>query len=174
MSRFVGSFTAFTTLLFSAQVSAQQLAPLPAGVPEKMPFDIPYGVAISMDMAKKAVEAAIAESAKRGWKMAVAVVSPSGDLIYFSKMDDTQLISSDIAPKKARTAAKFRRETKVFFEAMESGHPYVATLDPDVVASPGGIPIVLDNKLIGGIGCSGGIGSQDAVVCQAGIDAISK
>ena len=79
-------------------------------------------------------------------------------------MDDTQLISSDIAPKKARTAAKFRRETKVFFEAMESGHPYVATLDPDVVASPGGIPIVLDNKLIGGdrlqwryrlAGCSG-------------------
>jgi len=174
MSRFVGSFTAFATLLFSAQVSAQQLAPLPAGVPEKMPFDIPYGVAISMDMAKKAVEGAIAESAKRGWKMAVAVVSPSGDLIYFAKMDDTQLISSDIAPKKARTAAKFRRETKVFFEAMESGHPYVATLDPDVVASPGGIPIVLDNKLIGGIGCSGGIGSQDAVVCQAGIDAISK
>ena len=85
MSRFVGSFTAFATFLFSAQVSAQQLAPLPAGVPEKMPFDIPYGVAISMDMAKKAVEAAIAESAKRGWKMAVAVVSPSGDLIYFAK-----------------------------------------------------------------------------------------
>ena len=174
MSRLTAGFTAFAALMFSAQVSAQQPAPLPAGVPEKMPFDIPYGTPISMDMAKKAVEAAIAEAAKRGWKMAVAVVSPSGDLIYFAKMDDTQLISSDIAPKKARNAAKFRRETKVFFEAMETGHPYVATLDPDVVASPGGIPIVLGGKLIAGIGCSGGVGSQDAVVCQAGIEAISK
>src|SRR6516165_9398994 len=121
MSRLIAGFAAFAALMFSALVSAQQPAPLPAGVPEKMPFDIPYGVAISMDMAKKAVEAAIAESAKRGWKMAVAVVSPSGDLIYFAKMDDTQLISSDIAPKKARTAAKFRRETKSSSVARKNG-----------------------------------------------------
>jgi hypothetical protein len=124
MSRLIAGFAAFAALMFSALVSAQQPAPLPAGVPEKMPFDIAYGTPISMDMAKKAVEAAIAEAAKRGWKMAVAVVSPSGNLTYFAKMDDTQLISSDIAPKKARNAAKFRRETKVFFDAMESGHPY--------------------------------------------------
>ena len=154
MSRLTAGFAAFAALMFSALVSAQQPAPLPAGVPEKMPFDIPYGTPISMDMAKKAVEAAIAEAAKRGWKMAVAVVSPSGDLTYFAKMDDTQLISSDIAPKKARNAAKFRRETKVFFDAMESGHPYVATLDPDLVASPGGkfIPATLnDNHAAAGV-----------------------
>ena len=154
MSRLTAGFAVFAALMFSAQVSAQQPAPLPAGVPEKMPFDIPYGTPISMDMAKKAVEAAIAEAAKRGWKMAVAVVSPSGDLIYFAKMDDTQLISSDIAPKKARNAAKFRRETKAFFDAMESGHPYVATLDPDLVASPGGkfIPATLnDNHAAAGV-----------------------
>jgi glc operon protein GlcG len=174
MSRFAVTFAAGAALMFSAQVSAQQLAPLPAGVPEKIPFDIPYGAPISMDMAKKAVEATLAESAKRGWKMAVAVVSPSGDLTYFAKMDDTQLIASEIAPKKARAAATFRRETKVFFDAMETGHPYVLTLDPNVVASPGGIPIVVGGKLIGGIGCSGGIGSQDAVVCQAGVDSLGK
>ena len=69
MSHLIASFAAFATVFFSAEVSAQQLAPLPAGVPEKMPFDIPYGAPISMDMAKKAVEATIVESAKRGWKM---------------------------------------------------------------------------------------------------------
>lgn len=175
MGRFgVTVWAASAVLIFSAQSWAQQLAPLPPGVPEKMPFDIPYGTPISMEMAKKAVEATLAETAKRGWKMAVAVVSPSGDLTYFAKMDDTQLISSEIAPKKARTAAKFRRETKLFFEQMETGHPFVATLDENLVASPGGIPIVVGGKLIGAIGCSGGVGSQDAVVCQAGVDAISK
>jgi uncharacterized protein GlcG (DUF336 family) len=156
--------------LFASYASAQQ----PAAVPDKMPFDIPYGQPISMDMAKKAVDAAHAEAIKRGWKMAIAVVSPSGDLTYFVKMDDTQLASANIAPKKARAAARFRRETRVFFEAMESGHPFVGTLDPDVVGSPGGIPIVLGGKLIGAMGCSGGTGPQDAVVCQAGLDALGK
>jgi uncharacterized protein GlcG (DUF336 family) len=148
--------------------------PLPAGVPEKIPFDIPYGPPISMEMAKKAVEAAIADATRRNWKLAIAVVSPSGDLTYFAKMDDTQLVSTEIAPNKARAAARFRRETKVFFDLMESNHPYVAQLHPDVVASPGGIPIVVGGKLIGAIGCSGGAGSQDAVACQAGVDALGK
>lgn len=143
-----------------------------AAVPEKMPFDIPYGAPISVEMAEKAVLAAEAEARKRGWKMAIAVVSPSGDLTYFKKMDDTQLASAAIAPKKARSAARFRRSTEVFFTAMETGHPYVSTLDPDVTASPGGVPIVVGGKLIGAIGCSGGAGSQDNVTCSAGADAL--
>jgi glc operon protein GlcG len=174
MSRFTAFVTACAALIFSAQASAQQLAPLPPGVPEKMPFDIPYGAPISMDAAKKLVEASLAESTKRGWKMAVAVVSPSGDLIYFAKMDDTLLVAAEIAPRKARTAAKFRRDTKLFFDQIETGHPFVATLDPSIVASPGGLPIVVGGKLIGGIGCSGGVNAQDAWVCQAGIDSIGK
>ncbi len=157
-------------LLLSAPTVAQ-----PPAVPEKIPFDIPYGTPISMDMARKAADATIAEAVKRRWKMAVAIVTPSGDLVYFARMDDTQLASSDIAPRKARTAARFRRPTKVFFDLMETGHPYGPTLDPTVVvASPGGIPIIVGGKLIGGIGCSGGTGDQDAVVCQAGLDAIGK
>jgi glc operon protein GlcG len=182
---------ALAAALFSTQVSAQQPAApaapaapasgaapsasgLPAGVPEKMPNDIPYGEPISMDLAKKAVEAAVAESAKRQWKMAVAVVSPAGDLIYFARMDDTQWSSSGIAHGKARASARLRRESKVFFDLMETGHPYVAALSPDVVASPGGIPIVIAGKLIGAIGCSGAAGSQDAVACQAGVNALGK
>ena len=174
MFRFTAIATALAALIFSARASAQQLAPLPPGVPETMPFDIPYGAPITMDAAKKLVEASLAESTKRGWKMAVAVVSPSGDLIYFAKMDDTLLVSAEIAPRKARTAAKFRRDTKLLFDLIEAGHPFVATLDPNMVASPGGLPIVVGGKLIGGIGCSGGVNTQDAWVCQAGIDSISK
>jgi uncharacterized protein GlcG (DUF336 family) len=93
---------------------------------------------ISMDTAKKLVEASLAEATRRGWKMAVAVVSPSADLTYFAKMDDTLLVSADIAPRKARTAVRFRRDTKLLFDQVEAGHPFVATLDPNLVASPGG------------------------------------
>jgi glc operon protein GlcG len=139
-----------------------------------MPHNIPYGMPISVESAKIAVEAAAGEAARRGWKLAIAVVSPSGDLTYYLKMDDTQLASSEISINKARTAARFRRETAVFFNAMETGHPYVATLHPDVVASPGGIPIVVDGKLVGAIGCSGATGAQDAVACQAGVDAVTE
>jgi uncharacterized protein GlcG (DUF336 family) len=156
-----------------AEAQAQPAAP-PPPVPAEMPFNTPYGMPISMEMAKRAVDAAHAEALRRNWKMAIAVVSPSGDLTYFLKMDDTQLVSADIAPAKARAAARFRRETKVFFDQMEAGHAYVAQLDPSVVASPGGIPIVVGGKLIGAIGCSGGTGAQDAVVCQAGVDALSR
>jgi len=158
-------------LTLAATVIAQAT---PAPVPEKMPFYIPYGAPIGIEMAQKAAQAAAAEAKRHDWKLAIAVVSPSGDLTYFWKMDDTQLASITIAQKKAYTAATFRRESEVFFNQMESGHPYVGTLDPRLVASPGGIPIVVDGKLIGAIGCSGGAGSQDAVACRAGAAAVSR
>jgi glc operon protein GlcG len=160
-----------TALLFATPALAQ---PTPAPIPDKIPFDIPYGMPIGVDMAKRAVEAAQAEAKSRGWKMAIAVVSPSGDLTYFLKMDDTQLGSVVVAQNKARTAARFRRESEAFFNAMETGHPYVSTLDPTLTASPGGITIIVDGKIIGAIGCSGGAGSQDALVCKAGAAAVSR
>ncbi len=145
-----------------------------ADVPEAIPFDIPYGMPITVELAKTAVEAAQAEAERRNWKLAIAVVSPAGDLTYFLKMNDTQLASPEIAIGKARTAARFRRPTEVFFTAMETGHPYVSTLGDGVVASPGGIPIIVEGKLIGAMGCSGGTGAQDAVACQAGINAVTQ
>jgi uncharacterized protein GlcG (DUF336 family) len=77
-----------------------------------------------------------------------------------------------VSQAKARTSARFRRETRAFYNQFESGHPYVATLDPDIVASPGGFPIVEGGKLIGAVGCSGGSGDQDAVVCKAAADTV--
>lgn len=132
-----------------------------------MPFAIPYGVPIGLDQARGLVDAALAEAAKRGWPLNVAVVDTHGDLVAFARMDGAMLASISIAQRKARTAARFRRETRVFFNATETGHPGVATLDPAIVASPGGVPLVVGGKLIGAIGCSGGTGDQDATVCKA-------
>jgi uncharacterized protein GlcG (DUF336 family) len=133
-----------------------------------MPFNIPYGIPITLERAKQLVTAAEAEANKRGWKMNIAVVDTHGDLVHFSRMDGAQLASINIAQGKARTAARFRRETRVFFNAYETGHSYVATFDPTLVASPGGFPLVEGGKLIGAIGCSGGTGDQDAAICQVG------
>jgi uncharacterized protein GlcG (DUF336 family) len=141
-------------------------------VPEKMPFDIPYGTPVNYETAIKLINAAAAEAKKHNWKMNIAVVDNNGELIAFQRMDGAQIASVKISQGKAATAARYRRPSEAFFKAMESGHPYVFTLDYQLVASPGGIPLVHDGKMVGGIGCSGGTGGQDAVSCKAGADAL--
>src|SRR3954464_4291951 len=143
-------------------------------VPDKMPFDVPYGAPVSLDRAQAAINAAVAESKKRGWKMNVAVVDSGANLVAFARMDGAQMGSIAIAEHKARAAIKFRRETKAFEIGLQEGNlPYLATLD-DVIASRGGIPIVENGHMIGAIGCSGGTGSQDEAVCKAGAEALMK
>lgn len=160
--------------LIGAGVQAQAPAAPPGagGTADGVPFDIPYGTPISLETAKKLIAATEAEAAKHRWKMNIAVVDPNGDLVHFSRMDGAQLGSIGISQGKARTAARYRRESRVFYNAFETGHPYVATLDPALVASPGGIPLVESGKLIGAIGCSGGTGDQDAAACKAGADLV--
>lgn len=156
-------------IIAASPVHAQQPAPpnpLDA-VPEKMPFDVPYGAPISLERAEAAIVAAVAEARKRDWKLNVAVVDSGGNLVAFQRMDGAQLASIQIAEHKARTAATFRRETKVFEGGIQSGFNYLITLD-GVIGSRGGIPLVEGGKLIGAIGCSGGTGSQDEVGCKAG------
>jgi glc operon protein GlcG len=150
----------------------QQQQPAAGGTPDQMPFNIPYGTPITLDRAKQLVAAAEAEGNKRGWKMNIAVVDTHGDLVHFARMDGAQLASIMISQNKARTAARYRRESRAFFNAYETGHPYVGTLDPNLVASPGGFPLVEGGKLIGAIGCSGGTGDQDAVICKVGADMV--
>ena len=153
-----------------AQAPAPATPPAPAAVPEKMPFDIPYGMSIGLDHAKQVVAAAEAEAKKHNWKMNIAVVDTNGEPVLFERMEGAQIASGPIAIGKARTAARFRRESRVFYNAFESGHGYVATLDPTLVASPGGFPLVEGGKLIGAIGCSGGTGDQDAATCKVGAE----
>lgn len=133
-----------------------------------MPFDVPYGTAISLGRAEAAINAAVAEAKKRNWKMNVAVVDSGGYLVAFERMDGAQLASIQIAEHKARAAATFRRETKVFENGIQvNNFHYLMTFD-GIIASRGGIPLVEQGKIIGAIGCSGGASSQDEVVCKAG------
>ena len=151
----------------------QTPAPNPLDVvPDKMPFDVPYGAPISLDRAQAVIAAAIAEARKHDWKLNVAVVDSGGNLVAFQRMDGAQLASIQVSEHKARTAATFRRETKVFESGIQqSNFNYVMTID-GVIASRGGIPLVDGGKLIGAIGCSGGTGSQDEVACKAGVAAL--
>ncbi len=142
-------------------------------VPEKMPFNNPYGAPISLEKAQAAVQAAVAEVNKRGWQLNVAVVDSGGNLVTFARMDGAQLASISISEHKARAAVKYRRPTRIFEDAVQKGINYITTLD-DVIASRGGIPLIEDGKIIGAIGCSGGTGSQDEVVCTAGAATINK
>jgi glc operon protein GlcG len=146
--------------------------PAAGGTPDKMPFDIPYGTSIGLDKAKQVLAAAEAEALKKNWKMNIAVVDTNGELVLFERMEGAQIASGSISTNKARTAARFRRETRVFYNGYESGHTFAGTLDPTLTASPGGFPLVEGGKLIGGIGCSGGTGDQDAAICKVGAETV--
>jgi uncharacterized protein GlcG (DUF336 family) len=158
-----------------AQTPAPATPPTPppaGGTPDAMPFDIPYGQSIGLERAKQVMAAAEAEAKKRNWKMNIAVVDTNGELVHFSRMEGAQIASGLISVGKARTSARFRRESRAFYNVYETGHPYIGTLDPTLVASPGGFPLVEGGKLIGAIGCSGGTGDQDAAVCKVGVEVV--
>jgi uncharacterized protein GlcG (DUF336 family) len=160
-----------------AQTPAPATPPAPpsaGGTPDAMPFDIPYGVSIGLDRAKQVTAAAEAEAKKRNWKMNISVVDTNGELVQFERMEGAQIASGSISVGKARTAARFRRESRAFYNAFETGHGYVSTLDPTLVASPGGFPLVDGGKLIGAVGCSGGTGDQDAAICKVGSEVVNK
>jgi glc operon protein GlcG len=158
---------AFAGLLLATTAHAEMAAPAPA--PAASPT---YGQpGVNLEQAAKAVEAAIAEAKKAGTLTAVAVVSNSGFLVHFSKMDQTQFASIEIAIDKAKAAATFRRPTKTFEDRANSGGVNVLSLR-GVVASEGGIPLMRDGKVIGAIGCSGGTSAQDGQACKAGADTI--
>ena len=165
---------ALPTLPAVAQTTApaSPAQPSAGGTPDAMPFDIPYGQSIGLERARQAISAAEAQAKKRNWKMNIAVVDTNGDLVMFERMEGAQISSVTISQGKARTAARYRRESRFFYNAFETGHGYVATLDPTLVASLGGFPLIDAGKLIGAIGCSGGTGDQDADVCKAGADAL--
>lgn len=143
------------------------------GVSANAQAPAPYGETINSETAKKAAAAAVAEAKKNNWAMCIAVVAPSGDLVYFERMDNCQYGSIVISQHKAKAAAIFRRPTKAFEDRIAAGGAGLTALTLDgIIASEGGIPIVVGGKIVGGIGCSGGTGQQDGVACQAGINAV--
>src|ERR1700691_3149641 len=125
------------TLAKAPAPAAPPSPPAAGGTPDAMPFDIPYGVSIGLEHAKQVMAAAEAEARRRNWKLNIAVVDTNGELVHFSRMEGAQIASGPISVGKARTAARYRRESRLFYNAYESGHSYVGTLDPTLVASPG-------------------------------------
>jgi glc operon protein GlcG len=133
----------------------------------------PYGLPVSLENAKKAAAPALAEAEKNHWNVAVAIVDPGGNLVYFEKMDSTQLGSISIAMDKARTAATFKRPTKAFQDTLAQGGDSVRLLGlRNVTPIEGGIPLVMDGKIVGAIGVSGATSAQDGQCAKAGADTI--
>jgi uncharacterized protein GlcG (DUF336 family) len=133
----------------------------------------PYGLAISLENAKKAAAPALAEARKNNWAMAVAIVDTGGDLVYFEKMDATQTGSVAVAIAKARSAARFKRPTKAFQDALAAGGDGLRILRLEgAVPVDGGVPLLMDGKVVGAIGLSGGTSQQDGQCAQAGANAL--
>jgi uncharacterized protein GlcG (DUF336 family) len=131
----------------------------------------PYGLPITVEDAKKAAAPALAEAAKNNWKVAVAIVDPGGNLVYYEKMDNTQLGSANISVDKARSAALFKRPTKAFQDALATGGENLRILRlQGTIPVEGGFPLLLDGKIVGGIGVSGATSAQDAQCAKAGAD----
>ncbi|MGH7046328.1 MAG: GlcG/HbpS family heme-binding protein [Stellaceae bacterium] len=158
MSRRMAAIVVLAGLAWAGAVRAQTVTP--------------YGMPIGLDAAKKAVAAAAAEAAKiTKTPYVIAVVDPDGQLIYFERQDDAQIGSVRVAIDKARSAALFRRPTKVFADALGKGGTAILTLH-GAVANEGGLPLIADGKVVGAIGASAGTGAQDGQVAKAGADTL--
>jgi len=128
---------------------------------------------ITLDGAKAILAAAEAEAVKNKWTVAIAVVDESGNLIAFHRIDDTQVGSIDIALGKARTAARMKRPTKALEDAVAGGRTVMLAIE-GITPLEGGVPVMLDGRVIGAVGVSGVTSQQDARVAQAGAAALKR
>jgi len=167
MKRYYNLAVASAIILLSvtAPVGAQQPAPSP-------PPTTPYGPPITLDAAKKVMVAAEAEATKNNWAMAIAILDSTGHIVMLHRFDNTQYGSIPVAEDKARTALDFRRPSKVFEDLIAQGGIGLRTLALRGAAPlEGGLPIIVDGKVVGAIGVSGATSQQDGQVAKAGADA---
>lgn len=144
-----------------------------AQAPVAAPPPTPYGPSINVETSKKVAAASVAEARRNGWYMAVAIVDPAGDLVYFEKMDNTQAASIGIALDKARSSARFKRPTKAMQDVLAAGGEGLRFLAlQGAIPAEGGVPLLMDGKIVGAIGVSGGSGQQDNQTAGAGAAAV--
>lgn len=161
------------SLRFSVLVVVLALAFVVTPYTQMLPH--PYGPPISLDNAKKVAAAALAEAVKNHWTMAVAIVDPNGTLIYYEKMDNTQIGSAQVSINKARSAALYKRPTKAMQDALASGGAGMRVLNLEgAVAVEGGIPLLADGKIIGAVGVSGDSSDHDGQCAQAGAATLAQ
>ncbi len=164
--------TTLKTVLGAAAIAllAALSGPDPAAAQTVPP---PYGPPIGLDNARKIMTAAEAEAAKNNWAVVIAIIDSGGHIVMLHRADNVQLSSIDISQGKAKTALMFKRPTKVLDDAIQSGGPGLRFLAlKDIVPLEGGIPIVMDGKIVGAIGVSGVLSAQDSQIARAGIDGL--
>jgi glc operon protein GlcG len=132
-----------------------------------------YGPPITTEQARKVASVALAEARANNWAMAAAVVDPAGILVYFERIDDTQNASSEIAIDKARSAALFKRPTKTFQDSVERAGIGLRVMKlRGAIPVEGGVPLVINGQIVGGLGVSGGTAEQDSQCAKAATDAM--
>jgi uncharacterized protein GlcG (DUF336 family) len=144
--------------------------PAPSAAPHAPPPAPPYGRPVTLAEAKVTATAAEAEARKQGWSMVIVVVEPSGALVLSQKMDGAQYGSNDVARRKAETAANFRRPTSYFQEAVKGGT--LNSIFTGALAIDGGELLIVDGRIVGAIGVSGGSGAQDGQVARVAAAAL--
>jgi len=161
------AYIAALALALAAPAMAQTATP-----PAVAPVYPPYGRSVTLAEARIAVAAAQAAAVKNGWLMVVTVVEPNGALVLSEKMDGAQYGSNDVARRKAETSASFRRPTLYFQDAVKGGT--LNAIFTGALAIEGGELLIVDNRIVGAIGASGGSGVQDGVVARAGAAALAR
>src|SRR5207248_2600387 len=157
--------------LANLAVAQQPAAPPAPAAPAPSTPKLDYGPPITNEQAKAVAAAAVAEAKKNNLRMAISIVGPAGELVYFEKMDGTQLASTEMAQGKARTAVLYRLPSKAFADQYTAGISHFMTFPDKPVASEGGVLIVVSAKIIGAIGASGAAAYQDGAVATAGANA---
>src|SRR3984957_7988805 len=164
----LGSAVAFA----AGPALAHQPAPPTAPVSTAM---LPYGPPVTLDQAKRAMAAAELEAVKNSLQVAITILDSGGNLVMFHKIDNTQLSAIGASEGKARTALTFKRPSKALDDAIAAGGAGLRLLAvKDIPPLEGGLPIVVDGKIVGAIGVSGALSSQDSQVAKVGADALAK
>jgi len=158
--------------LSSVLCAAAAAGVLSVGLPAFAQTPPPYGAPISLEQAKKAMAAAEAEARKNNWQVVIAIVDSGGHLVMLQRLE-AQNASVDIATGKARTAVNYRRPTKALEDTLAPGSSPRALALRDAMPLQGGLPIVVNGQIVGGIGVSGVMASQDEMVAKAGADTLA-
>jgi glc operon protein GlcG len=165
---------ACAVVLLSAGSAPAQTPPAPpAAAPSTA--NLPYGPPIPLDQAKRAMAAAELEAAKNSWQVAITILDSGGNIVMFHRIDNAQLSATGVSEGKARTALEFKRASKALDDAIAGGGAGLRLLAlKNITPIEGGMPLVADGKIIGAIGVSGALSSQDAQVAKAGADALAR
>ena len=134
-----------------------------------------YGPSITLDQAKKVMAGAEAEAKKNSWPVVIAILDSGGNLVMTQRLDGAQFGSVEVAREKAYSVVAFRRPTKAFADALAQGGGNLRLLSlTGASVIDGGLPIVVDGRIVGAIGVSGVTGEQDAQIGRAGVEALAK